>query len=95
MVLSGKPCFLCGLFVIISLLLLLVFLLPVSHMNWLYMTCSPCTAKNVAKNVFSLKGLTSIRMVYIFNREGSMQNKDVEFVLLQTVTYKHLNFLSS
>jgi glycine cleavage system regulatory protein len=22
------------------------------HMNWLYMTCSPCTAKNVAKNVF-------------------------------------------
>jgi len=44
MVLSGKPRFLCGLFVIISLLLLLVFLLPVSHMNWLYMTCTPCTA---------------------------------------------------
>jgi len=34
-------------------------------------------------------------MVYIFNKEGSMQNKDVEFVLLQTVNYKHLNFLSS
>lgn len=55
MVLSGKPRFLCGLFVIISLLLLLVFLLPVSHMNWLYMTCTPCTAKNVAKKCFFLK----------------------------------------
>lgn len=34
-------------------------------------------------------------MVYIFNRYGSMQNKEVEFVLLQTVNYKHQNFLSS
>lgn len=31
------------------------FLLPVSHMNWLYMARTLCTAKNVAKKCFFLK----------------------------------------
>jgi hypothetical protein len=44
------------------------------------------------KNAFSLKGLTSIHMVYIFERNGRTQNKVVAFSVPQTANDKRQNF---